>query len=104
MPKEAPGSARDPTAGDLHSSRVGSLMGTISPRLHGVSPDEVWAVGRALEAYYEKGYNEGVALGQLASGMRETVLTSLGRVNKGWYSKPLIPKLGGATLGLDLDP
>ena len=56
MPKEAPGSAREPTAGDLYPSQVRELVGdhSLPSCLLGASPDEVWAVDRALEAYYEK--------------------------------------------------
>jgi hypothetical protein len=66
--------------------------------------EEVRAVDRALEDYYEKGHREGIAFRELGPALRSNVLDSLEKARRAWQPRPLIPKLGSATLGLDLDP
>jgi hypothetical protein len=92
--------------GDLYASQVVELAGgsTFPPCLQNASHEELRAVDRALEAYYERGFREEAAFEGLDSGLRRSTLAALANARRGWHPKPLIPKLGEATLGLDLDP
>ena len=92
--------------GDLYASQIAELAGTSTrpPCLESASPDELRAVDSALEAYYVDGAGEDAAFEKLDLDLRNSVLAALDKVRRGWHLKPLIPKLGGATLGMDLDP
>jgi hypothetical protein len=61
-------------------------------------------VDEALEAYYGKGLGEDFAFRHLEPEVRDTVLAALSAARWRWQPRPLIPKLGKTTLGLDLDP
>jgi hypothetical protein len=92
--------------GDLFASQISELTGdsTLPPCLRNVSGERIRAVDKALADYYEEGYGEDRAFGNLESDLRRTVLSALTIARRGWHPRPLVPKLGNATLGLDLDP
>jgi hypothetical protein len=92
--------------GDLFASQISELTGdsTLPPCLRNISVERVRAVDKALADYYEEGYGEDRAFRDLESDLRRTVLSALTQARRGWHPRPLVPKLGRATLGLDLDP
>jgi hypothetical protein len=92
--------------GDIYASRVEEMAGesTRPPCLIGASFEQLLAVDRALEAYYVGEFGKDAAFWGVDPGLRETVLAALDEARRGWHPKPLIPKLGDRTLGLDLDP
>lgn len=92
--------------GDIFATQVAELAGaaTLPPCLRGVPPEEIRAVDEALGAYYEGGFGEDTAFDGLDLHLRDAVLSALAEARRGWHPRPLIPKLGRATLGLDLDP
>ena len=92
--------------GDLFASQISELTGdsSLPPCLRHVSAERLRAVDKALADYYEEGYGEDRAFGDLESDLRRTVLSALTQARRGWHPRPLVPKLGRATLGLDLDP
>ena len=92
--------------GDLYASDILDLVGdaTLPDILVAKTPDTIRAVDKALEAYYGERLGEEVAFRHLKAEVRGSVLTALSVARWRWHSRPLIPKLGKATLGLDLDP
>ena len=91
--------------GDVYASQVRHLVGscTLPPCLRDAPPGTLQDVDGALRAYLEEGFRQEEALGGLAEPLRREVLAGLARARKAWHPLPLIPKLSGATLGLDLD-
>lgn len=91
--------------GDIFASQILDLTGdcTLPPALKGCSPKEVAAVDEALEAYYGGRLAQVEAFGGLKKDLRTRVSAGMREAQKGWRPLPLIPKLGVATLGLDLD-
>lgn len=92
--------------GDLYASEITDLAGacTRPACLRGKSLDELRAVDRALEAYYGEGFGAEEAFGGLKPDLRAAVVAALVETRARWHPGMLIPKLGNATLGLDLDP
>lgn len=92
--------------GDVYASELLELTGAASlpPCLQGLPREDINAVDSALDAYYSDGEERTLALGRVPSEIREEIKEAWDMARKGWHLRPLIPKLGGATLGLDLDP
>ena len=92
--------------GDLYASDLLDLVGdaTLPGVLLDQTPETIRAVDKAMEAYYGEGLEEDFAFRHLKAEVRESVLAALSAARWRWQSRPLIPKLGKATLGLDLDP
>jgi hypothetical protein len=91
--------------GDLYASQIRSMVGscTVPAPFRGAATHVVEGVDRALKAYLEDGHHRHDALSGLPEAVRREVLSGLAAARRAWHPIPLIPKLSGATLGLDLD-
>jgi hypothetical protein len=91
--------------GDLYASQILELAGgcTLPPPLMGMAAGEISAVDSALRAYFENGRSADEAFRGLGPDRGRQIREMLLESARLWHSLPLIPKLGEATLGLDLD-
>ena len=91
--------------GDLYASQILELSGgcTLPHPLRGISTEELSAVDSALRAYFEDGLHPEMAFGKLEPDRSQQIRNMLEESRKKWHPLPLIPKLGDATLGTDLD-
>ena len=91
--------------GDLYASEIEELAGDctlpVAVRLPGPVPPT--AVDRALRAHFEYDTPWEDATSHLPAPVEKAVTRGLARARFSWRPTPLIPKLGGATLGIDLD-
>jgi hypothetical protein len=91
--------------GDLYASQILELAGgcTLPAPLTGMATEEISAVDSALRAYFEDGRSANEAFRGLEPGRARQIRQMLQESSRLWHPLPLIPKLGEATLGLDLD-
>jgi hypothetical protein len=91
--------------GDLYASQILELAGgcTLPAGLVGMAAEEIYAVDSALRAYFEDGRSADEAFRELEPGRAQRIRHMLQESSRAWHPVPLIPKLGNATLGLDLD-
>ena len=91
--------------GDLYASQIQEMSGdcTVPGALRGISAKELSAVDSALRAYFEGGLPPETAFGELEPERSQQVREMLEESRRRWHPLPLIPKLGDATLGMDLD-
>lgn len=92
--------------GDVFASEIWDLAGaaTVPPVLEGGTLADLRRVDQAVDSYYSGGVAADTAFGALPPALRDEVQKAWAFSRKGWHPRPLIPKLGKATLGLDLDP
>jgi hypothetical protein len=92
--------------GDVFASEIGAWVGEASlpASLKGSDPRVVQAVDQALDRFYNVDRSKPEPAFGLDPTTEGDLLAGWREVRKGWHSRPLIPKLGTATLGLDLDP
>ncbi len=91
--------------GDLYASEILAMAGgcTAPNPLRSYPPSTLLAVDRALRSHFEEGAGEETAFRNLPSPLRDAVGIALDRARGFWRPAPLIPKMGSATLGIDLD-
>jgi hypothetical protein len=92
--------------GDMYASEVWELAGsaTVPPILEQRSLEVLRQVDQALEDYYLGESTDSTVFQTLPGDLRDGITEAWNAARKGWHPRPLIPKLGRATLGLDLDP
>jgi hypothetical protein len=91
--------------GDLYASQIHALAGscTAPPPLTDIEPARLRAVDKAIARVVDGGDRPSTAFADLPSELRDAAHSALRRsVWKGTLS-PIVPKLGGRTLGLDLE-
>jgi hypothetical protein len=91
--------------GDLYASQVLDHCGscTLPPFLQGQPEGTVRAVDTALRDYFEGGFPRSEVFSPLAGPIREGVVRGLEAARRSGRFRSLVPKLGKATLGIDLD-
>ena len=91
--------------GDVYASEILDLEGecTIPSVLGAVDVKTLRAVEVGLQNYLEEGIGIQEALVTVTQPLRDEVAEALALARKGWHPHPLVPKLRGCTLGIDLD-
>jgi hypothetical protein len=91
--------------GDLWASEVQELAGgcTVPAPFPSQTPTELMAADAALRACLEEGARESAALAGLPVRIRDAIAGALEEGRASWHPPVLVPKLGRATLGIDLD-
>jgi hypothetical protein len=89
--------------GDVWAIEVLDLEGTASlpESLLGSSASEIRDLHDALRSFVEEGVTVADAFRDVASGMRETVMALLRESSWRRPARPVVPKIGHRTLGLD---
>ncbi len=91
--------------GDLYASEVLEMVGecTLPHVLTGVYEAQLQDVDRSLQRWLEEDLPPDRAFSGLPSPLREEVALEAASAGGRWIHRPLIPKLRGRTLGIDLD-
>jgi hypothetical protein len=91
--------------GDLYAHEIRALVGdcTVPACLLGSSDETLAQVDSGLKDYLERHAPFGEAFEGVDPSLAEAIREALRRSRRNWYSRPLIPKLADATLGMDLD-